>query len=283
MRALIDSLPNLITILAIVVVIRLLARLFTSIFAAVEQGRLMLPGVYPDTATPTRRIVVALLWLCALIVCYPYLPGSQSEMFKGVGVFVGLMVSLGSSGLMNQAMSGLMVTYSRSLECGEFVRIGTMEGTVTSVGALATKIISPFNEEITIPNATVASQATTNFSRKAVEGTYSATSVTIGYDTPWRQVHALLLIAAQRTPGVRRRAGAGHPADRPPGLVRAIHAVRRARAACPPVLRSRRAARQHPGRVQRTRRADHVAAICHGSTGAEGRSAGSLVHGPGVS
>jgi small-conductance mechanosensitive channel len=202
-RALIDALPNAVTVLAIVVVIRLLARLVTKTFDAVEQGRLTLPWVYPDTAASTRRIAVTLLWLCALIVSYPYLPGSQSEVFKGVSVFVGLIVSLGSSGVMNQAMSGLMVTYSRSLKSGEYVRLGDIEGTVTSVGTLATKIRSPLNEEITIPNATVASQATTNFSRRAAEGTYSHTSVTIGYDTPWRQVHAMLLIAAKRTAGVR--------------------------------------------------------------------------------
>jgi small-conductance mechanosensitive channel len=202
-RAVVDALPNVITILAIVAVIRLLTRLVTKIFEAVEQGRLTLPGVYPDTAPPTRRIAVALLWLCALIVSYPYLPGSQTDVFKGVSVFVGLIVSLGSSGLMNQAMSGLTVTYSRSLRCGEFVRVGNIEGTVTSVGTLATKIKSPRNEEITIPNAIVASEATTNFSRNVAEGPYSSTSVTIGYDTPWRQVHALLLLAARKTPGVR--------------------------------------------------------------------------------
>jgi small-conductance mechanosensitive channel len=202
-RAMIDALPNAITVLAIVVVIRLLTRLVTTIFAAVEQGRLTLPGVYPDTAQPTRRIAVALLWLCALIVSYPYLPGSQSDVFKGVSVFVGLIVSLGSSGIMNQVMSGLMVTYSRSLKRGDYVQVGTLEGTVTSVGTLATKIMSPRNEEVTIPNAIVASQATTNFSRNVAEGTYYATSVTIGYDTPWRQVHALLLSAAARTPGIR--------------------------------------------------------------------------------
>jgi small-conductance mechanosensitive channel len=202
-QSVLDVLPNLLIVLLIVVVIRLLTRLATVIFTAVEQERLTLPGVYPDTALPTRRIVVALLWICALIVSYPYLPGSQSEVFKGVSVFVGLIVSLGSTGLMNQAMSGLMVTYSRSLKCGEYVRVGETEGTVTAVGALATKIRSPRNEEITIPNAVVASSSTTNFSRNLDEGVYSSTSVTIGYDTPWRQVHALLLAAATRTPGVR--------------------------------------------------------------------------------
>ena len=110
---------------------------------------------------------MTLLWLCALIVSYPYLPGSQSEVFKGISVFVGLVVSLGSSGVMNQAMSGLMVTYSRSLKSGEYVAGRRHRRDGRPVGTLATKITSPRNEEITIPNAVVASQATTNFSRNA--------------------------------------------------------------------------------------------------------------------
>ena len=117
-RAVIGALSDVATVLAIVVVIRLLTQLVAKVFAAVEQERLTLPGVYPDTAASTRRIMVTLLWLCALIVWYPYLPGSRSEVFKGISVFVGLLVSFGSSGVMNQAMSGLMVTYSRSLKCG---------------------------------------------------------------------------------------------------------------------------------------------------------------------
>jgi small-conductance mechanosensitive channel len=162
-----------------------------------------IPGVYPETAHPTRRIIVALLWMFALIVSYKYLPGSDSEVFKGVSVFVGLVVSLGSTGVMNQLMSGLMVTYSRALRVGDFVRIGETEGIVIQLGTLSTKIKTLRNEEITIPNALVVSQATTNYSRHAADGIFAPTSVTIGYDAPWRQVHALLLLAAQRTDGVR--------------------------------------------------------------------------------
>jgi small-conductance mechanosensitive channel len=140
-----------------------------------------------------------------LTVAYGYLPGSNSEIFKGISVFVGLVVSLGSSGIMNQAMSGLMITYARALKVGDFVKIDDIEGTVTHLGALSSKIKTPRNEEITLPNAVIASSATTNYSRLAeAEGVYTPTSVTIGYDVPWRQVHALLLLAAERTPGLRR-------------------------------------------------------------------------------
>jgi small-conductance mechanosensitive channel len=201
-RGVVDALPNLFTLLVIVVLTRFVARLATLAFVAVEEGRVTLPGVHADTAPPTRRIVVALLWLFALIVSYKYLPGSDSEVFKGVSVFVGLIVSLGSTGVMNQIMSGLMVTYSRALRRGDFVRVANVEGTVTSVGALSTKVRTPRNEEITIPNTVVVSHATTNYTRNRTEGVYASTSVTIGYDAPWRQVEALLLLAAQRAPGV---------------------------------------------------------------------------------
>jgi small-conductance mechanosensitive channel len=203
-RLVVDALPGLITVLVIVLITRFLARLVTLLFQAVEQGRLSFPGIYPETTLPTRRIVVALLWLFALIVSYGYLPGSDSDAFKGVSVFVGLMVTLGSTGIMNQIMSGLTITYSRALRLGDFVKVGDIEGTVIHLGALATKIKTPRREEITIPNAVVVSNATTNYSRNAqTEGVFVPTSVTIGYDAPWRQVQALLLLAAERTPGLR--------------------------------------------------------------------------------
>jgi small-conductance mechanosensitive channel len=202
--AIVDQLPNVLTLLGIVIVTRFLTRLTTVAFHAVEEGRMTIPGLYSETAQPTRRIIVAMLWIFALILAYKYLPGSDSEIFKGVSVFIGLVVSLGSTGVMNQVMSGLMVTYSRALRVGDFVRIGETEGTVTQLGTLSTKIKTPRNEEITIPNAIVVSHATTNYSRNSADGVFAPTSVTIGYDVPWRQIQALLLLAAQRTEGVRQ-------------------------------------------------------------------------------
>jgi small-conductance mechanosensitive channel len=133
------------------------------------------------------------------------MPGSQTEAFKGVRVFLGLMVTFGSSGLVNQIMSGFMITYSRAIRIGDFVKIGDVEGTVTQVGVLSTKVRSLWNEDVTIPNAVVVSQTTTDYSRFGdSEGVYIPTSVTIGYDAPWRQVQALLLLAAERTSGLRK-------------------------------------------------------------------------------
>jgi len=125
------ALPGLVTVAVIVVVTRAIARMAALLFDAIESGRITIPGIYPETAQPTRHLVSVGLWLFALAIAYPYLPGSGSDAFKGVSVFAGLMISLGSSGLVNQAMSGLTVRYSRALRLGDFVRIGDdLHGTV---------------------------------------------------------------------------------------------------------------------------------------------------------
>jgi small-conductance mechanosensitive channel len=146
-----------------------------------------------------------LIWIFAVTIAYPYVPGSSTDAFKGVSVFVGLMVSLGSAGLVNQVMSGLVVVYSRALKPGEFVRVGDDLGTVSEIGTLSTKILTRKREEITIPNAVLVGSKTVNYSRHAAgDGAVVATTLTIGYDAPWRLVQALLLQAAARTTGVRK-------------------------------------------------------------------------------
>ena len=216
-RRMLDALPDVLMVLAIVVVTRFFVKLSNYLFDAIEHERVVVRGMYPDTAQSTRRIVAALLWLLAIAVAYPYLPGSGSDAFKGVSVFVGVIVSLGSSGIMNQIMSGLTITYSRALNVGDFVKIGEVEGTVEQLGFLSLKIKTERREAITIPNALVVSTSTINYSRFAArEGVIMATSVTIGYDTPWRQVEAMLILAANRTPGIRKEPP---PAVRQTGLL----------------------------------------------------------------
>ena len=200
----IQAVPGLFTVALIFVITRFIVRVASAWFHAVEQGRARAFWIHPETAQPTRRLVAALLWIFAVVVAYPYMPGSRTEAFKGVSVFLGLMLTFGSSGLVNQVMSGLMITYSRALRLGDFVRIGDVEGTVTHLGVLSTKIRSILHEEITIPNAVVVSYTMTDYSRLSDAGAvFTPTSVTIGYDAPWRQVHELLLLAAARTSGLR--------------------------------------------------------------------------------
>jgi small-conductance mechanosensitive channel len=199
------SIPDLVTAVAIFLLARLLVRLVNSVFHAIEAGRIEVPEALAETAQPTRRIIVAVLWLGALIMAYPYLPGSDSEAFKGVSVLVGLMITLGGSSMVGQAVSGLVLMYGRSLRVGEFVLVGDHEGTVVSLGMLATKIMTVKNEEISIPNGVMIGSVTRNYSRLAgSRGVIVYTSVTIGYDAPWRQVHAMLIEAARRTPGLKR-------------------------------------------------------------------------------
>ncbi|HEX6764076.1 MAG TPA: mechanosensitive ion channel domain-containing protein, partial [Polyangiaceae bacterium] len=137
-------------------------------------------------------------------------PGSGSEAFKGISVLFGLMVTLGGSSLFGQAASGLILLYSRTLRLGELVRIGEHEGTVSELGTFTTKIRTGFGDEVTLPNAFVLGTVTKNYSRLfGDKGFLLTTTVTIGYDTPWRQVDALLIDAAKRTGGV-----AAEPAPR---------------------------------------------------------------------
>ena len=200
----ITALPGLFTAALIFLATRFAVRLTGVFFEAVEQGRLQFGGISGYKAVPTRRVVTTLMWLFGIVVAYPYLPGSNTEAFKGVSVFVGLVVSLGSSGIVNQLMSGFMLTYSDAFAPGEYVRIGDVEGTVETLGVLSTKIKTPRNEEVTIPNAVVIGGTSTNFTRHHPEGVYAGSVVTIGYDTPWRQVEGMLLLAAERTAGVRQ-------------------------------------------------------------------------------
>src|SRR4029453_16618055 len=129
-----DAIPGLFTVLIILVIARFVVRLIGFWFNAVERGRLTPRWIYPETAQPTRRLLTGLMWFFAIVVAYPYLPGSQTDAFKGVSVFLGLMVTFGSSGLVNQIMSGFMITYSRAVKIGDVVRIGDVEGPVTDIG-----------------------------------------------------------------------------------------------------------------------------------------------------
>jgi small-conductance mechanosensitive channel len=201
-----DALPDLFMVLAIVLVTRFFVRLSNHVFAALEQRRIDIPGFHPETAHATQRLAALGLWLLGILVAYPYVPGSNSDVFKGLSVFIGLVVSLGSRGIVDQMMSGLLLTYSRAIRTGDFVKLANIEGTVVQTAALSTKIKTPRGEEVTIPNAVVVAGVTLNYTRFAdADGVYVPTVVSIGYDVPWRKVRALLLLAAARTPGVCER------------------------------------------------------------------------------
>jgi small-conductance mechanosensitive channel len=201
--SIVEALPDLLVALIILSLARLTNSLLSPVFDRIETGHSSLGGLDADTARPTRRLVGVAVWLFAFVMAYPYLPGSQSDAFRGVSLLIGLMISVGGSSLFGQAASGLILMYSRTLRVGEYVRVDSYEGTVTELGAFTARIRTGLGEELTLPNSLVLGTVTKNYSRAVKGRGYIVdTTVTIGYDTPWRQVTAMLTEAARRTPGV---------------------------------------------------------------------------------
>jgi small-conductance mechanosensitive channel len=197
------AVPGLLTAVLIFALARVASRAGSLLLDKVEKGEFQLNWLDRDTAEPTRRLGTLVIWLFALAIAYPYLPGSNSESFKGVTVLAGLMLSLGASNVVGQALAGLSLMYARALRVGEYIKVGETEGTVVALGMFTTKVHTGMGEEINLPNTVVFSQPIRNFSRLVQDGSFMLhTGVTIGYATPWRQVHAMLMEAAARTPGV---------------------------------------------------------------------------------
>jgi len=198
-----EGIPDLIVAITIFLLARVALGVLRPFFDQAERAERGTGLLDADTARPTRRIVKAAVWAFAVVMAYPYLPGSDSAAFKGVSVLIGLMISLGGSSVFGQGASGLILMYSRSIRVGEYVRISDQEGTVTELGTFTTKLRTGLGEELSLPNALVLGSITKNYSR-AVQGPgyIVDTTVTIGYDAPWRQVEAMLIEAARRTTGV---------------------------------------------------------------------------------
>lgn len=193
--------PNLMTILVLVVVFRYVLKFFKFITTEIEKGQLNVAGFYPDWANPTYQIIRVLVLAFMLIVIFPYLPGSDSGVFKGVSVFMGVLFTFGSAGALGNVVAGLVLTYMRAFKIGDRVKIGEVTGDVIEKTILVTRVRTIQNEIISIPNSTVMGNHTINYSSEApVNGLIVHTTVTIGYDVPWRQVHQLLIDAALATP-----------------------------------------------------------------------------------
>ncbi|QCP10450.1 mechanosensitive ion channel family protein [Pseudoduganella umbonata] len=197
------AVPGLLIVLLIAAVARVATLTVTSVSRRIESGQLQLGGLDKDTAAPSRRLANLVIWLFALAMAYPYLPGSHTAAFQGVTVLAGLMVSIGASSIVAQGAAGLILMYTRPLRKGEYVKIGEAEGTVVDLGMFSTRLRNGLGEEVSMPNAYVLANTTKNLSR-AYPGTGFVvdTTVTIGYDTPWRQVHAMLETAARNTESI---------------------------------------------------------------------------------
>ncbi|SNT10383.1 Mechanosensitive ion channel [Ekhidna lutea] len=198
-----NYLPNAFTIGVIYVITKYLIRFLKFISHEIETSRLKITGFHEDWAMPTYNIVKFLVYAFMFVVIFPYLPGSDSDIFKGVSVFLGILFSLGSSSAIANAVAGLVITYMRPFRLGDRVKIGEVTGQVIEKTLLVTRVRTTKNEDITVPNAAILNGHTVNYTSSSKElGLVLHTSVTIGYDVPWRQVHELLIEAAVATNGV---------------------------------------------------------------------------------
>ena len=193
-------LPNLFTIIVIVVVFHYVLKVFYFLKTEIHSGNLRLPGFYPDWANPTYQILRVILYAFSFVLIFPYLPGSDSMVFRGVSVFLGFLFTFGSAGSLSNIIAGLILTYMRLFKIGDRVKIGEVTGDIIEKTLLVTRIRTIKNEIISIPNSTVMNSHTINYSSEADEkGLIMHTTVTIGYDVPWKNMHAALLQAADRT------------------------------------------------------------------------------------
>jgi small-conductance mechanosensitive channel len=199
-QSILTAIPNLITIFIVVFITRSILDLLKVFFRRVQGGQLKIPFLHFETVSATQRITTVVIWGLCLAIIYPFIPGSSSEAFKGLSVLLGIIISLGSTGLVTQLMSGLVVVYSRALRVGDFVQVNGVKGVVTEIGGLATKVQTQNKIETTIPNSVIISNSIENFTRlNDATGTLLSTTVTIGYDAPWRKVHEMLIKAALAT------------------------------------------------------------------------------------
>lgn len=195
-----EYLPNLFSILVIYFVMKYVIRFVRYIFHEIEAEKLKISGFHADWAMPTYSIVKFLLYAFMFVLIFPYLPGSDSNIFKGVSVFIGVLFSLGSSSAIANMVAGLVITYMRPFKIGDRIKIGDVTGDVVEKTLLVTRIRTIKNEVITIPNSSVLNGNTTNYSSEAIEkGLIIHTTVTIGYDVPWKDMHQALIDAALRT------------------------------------------------------------------------------------
>jgi small-conductance mechanosensitive channel len=198
--------PNLLVLAVIILLTYYVLRLVKLIFTQIRKGDITIHGFYPDWAEPTDKLIRLMVLVLALVVVFPYLPGAKSPAFQGISIFVGVLLSLGSSSAVANAIAGIILTYMRSFLVGDWIQIGDTMGEVVERTLLVTRLLTPKAEIVTIPNSTVMNGAVKNYSTEARNaGVIFYTTVSIGFDAPWRTVHELLVNAALATDRVLRQ------------------------------------------------------------------------------
>lgn len=188
-----DYIPNLITVFVILFVMRYAVRFVKYIFNEIDKGKLEINGFHREFAMPTFTIVRFLLQAFTLVLVFPYLPGANSDIFKGISVFIGVLFSLGSSSAISNIIAGLVITYMRPFRIGDRITIADKTGIVIEKSPLVTRLRTIKNEEITIPNSSILSGNTVNYSTFSEEGICFQVELTVGYEESWQRIHELLL------------------------------------------------------------------------------------------
>jgi small-conductance mechanosensitive channel len=201
---LVNALPNIFFLVIFIFIIRYILKVTRLFFSGIERGRIHVKNFEREWGLPTYKIVRLLIVSFAVIVAYPYIPGSSSDAFKGVSIFLGVIFSLGSSSVLSNIIAGYTITYRRAFKVGDRIMINDLTGDVVDRSVLVTRLRSFKNEEIVIPNSIVLNSNIINYSTEArAKGLILHTNVGIGYEVPWRQVEAMLLLAADRTKGIK--------------------------------------------------------------------------------
>lgn len=197
-----NYLPNVFVLGIIIVIAYYVLRIIKPLFVAIEQGRLMVPGFYADWAKPTYNPLAVLVIALAAILGFPFLPGFDSPAFQGITVFLSLLLSLGSTSVINNMVGGVILSYTRPFRLGDHIRVGDVVGDIVEKNFLAIRVITPANQVITIPNSSLLSSNVINFnisSREMSRSLILQTTITLGYDVPWRQAYKSLMEAALAT------------------------------------------------------------------------------------
>jgi len=195
--------PNLFTIIIIFLIIHYILKGFKYLSKEIAGGRLKIPGFYPDWASPTLNLIRFFLYAFMIAMIYPYLPGANTGIFQGISVFVGIIVSLGSTAIIGNIVAGLVIIYMRPFRIGDMIKLHDTVGKVIEKTAFVTRICTLKNEIITVPNSFVLSSHTTNYTASANNfGLIIHTSIGVGYEVPNERVHELLIKAARMTEGV---------------------------------------------------------------------------------
>jgi small-conductance mechanosensitive channel len=204
-RGFVNHIPSLLFLVILFFVTRFALKLIHRFFDALKSGEVSLSAFDPEWSESTYKLIRLGVVVLALVVAYPYIPGGRSEAFKGITIFIGLVFSLGSSSAIANIIAGYSMTYRRAFRVGDRVKIGETMGDVTKLRLQATHLKTVKNEEVIIPNSSIINNEVVNYSSLAREGGLILhTTVGIGYGTPWRQVEALLIMAAERTPRIMK-------------------------------------------------------------------------------